>query len=153
MVYAEVNLKSLLGDVVEQLAKPAEAAAARISLSLEAETVRADRQKLFQILKNLLENALIYRREGIPPEISVAALPAEGGGVLFRVSDNGPGVLETEKDMIFEIFRRGSASRGKPGTGVGLALVKENVSQMGGIIRVESEPGRGAAFSFRLPPR
>ncbi len=146
----EIDVNSIIREVLNQLSRQVESSGANIEVKVSVPDVKADRQKLFQILKNLVENALTYRRDGVPPRITVSVSPAADGGAVFAVSDNGLGVQEAERDTIFEIFRRGSASRGRPGTGVGLALVKENLSKMDGTIRLESTPASGSTFSFTL---
>jgi signal transduction histidine kinase len=67
------------------------------------------------------------------------------------VTDNGPGIPVGEQDGIFEKFRQGSGGHGKPvGTGLGLPISRQIIEHLGGQIWVESEPGKGATFSFML---
>lgn len=146
-----VNLRSLMGEVIGQLDKKVKSTGADIEMNLAVETLCVDRQKLFQVMKNLVENSLTYHREGIAPLISIEAMSPEESFALFKVTDNGLGIPENERELIFGIFRRGSTSNGKQGTGVGLALIKENVTRMGGRIWLESKPGSGSTFFFRLP--
>ncbi len=110
----------------------------------------ADRQKLRQILLNLVGNAVKYTPPGTP--ITVTAEPGEGC-VRFAVIDQGPGLSAAAQEHLFEKFRRvrGPGTGRVPGTGIGLYLCKHLVEAHGGQIGVESEPGQGATFWFTLP--
>jgi signal transduction histidine kinase len=117
----------------------------------EVPPVSADRDRVKQVLLNLLTNAAKFcdpRRGRI--EVRVAAA---GGEVRVDVSDNGPGIAPTERARVFEKFRQaGETLTGKPkGTGLGLPISREIVTRLGGRMWVESEPGEGATFSFTLP--
>ena len=115
--------------------------------------IRADRDKVTQILINLLSNALKYSPGG-----RVQVLAARKNDFLeVRVQDEGPGIALAEQPRLFERFGRlsnpvGSGERAKPsGTGLGLFLTKHLVELQGGTMRVESEMGKGSAFIFTLP--
>jgi signal transduction histidine kinase len=109
----------------------------------------ADERKFKQVLLNLLSNAIKFT----PPkgEVTVRAL---GGAdaVEISVSDTGVGISPADQALVFEEFRQvGAADRKAEGTGLGLAISRRFVELHGGSIRVASEPGRGATFTFRLP--
>jgi signal transduction histidine kinase/methyl-accepting chemotaxis protein len=111
--------------------------------------VRNDRDKLKQILLNLLSNAAKFTEQG---EIRVSAWQ-ENGTLKLAVSDTGIGMKREALDQVFEEFRqaeRTTASR-YGGTGLGLAIVKKFITLMGGEIRVESEVGKGSTFTLRIP--
>nr|WP_239154752.1 ATP-binding protein [Streptomyces sp. SID14446] len=118
--------------------------------------VRADPDRLYEILVNLLVNAAKYAadRPDRTVEIAVATVPTQDGAgreqaVLVR--DNGIGIPPGRQSEVFDLFRRlhGPAEYGG-GTGVGLAVVKRIVERHGGRLWLESEPGRGTAFYFTL---
>jgi signal transduction histidine kinase len=120
----------------------------QIEPNLPLVDVEADRIR--QILVNLLTNAHEYSPEGA--SIEVAARVA-GVDVEIAVSDDGPGIPESQLEHIFERFTRGDAglTQRVGGTGLGLAISKSLVELHGGSIAVASAPGCGSTFSFRLP--
>jgi signal transduction histidine kinase len=107
-----------------------------------------DRVRFERILGNLLENASTHG--GGPTRITIEPSPVKRS-VLMAVEDCGPGVAASERNRIFERFARGSAARHRIGTGLGLALVAEHASALGGEAWVEDRPGGGARFVVRLP--
>jgi signal transduction histidine kinase len=103
-----------------------------------------------QILLNLLDNALKYRRADVVPELKLSATAA-GEHVLIQLTDNGIGMPIEYQDKIFQVFQRLHHEHEYPGTGIGLAIVAKAARAMGGEVSVESSPGRGSTFSVRLP--
>jgi signal transduction histidine kinase len=120
----------------------------RIDPSLPLIEVEADRIR--QILVNLLTNAHDYSPEGASIEVTGRVMDAD---VEIAVTDNGPGIPETQLEHIFERFVRGDAglTQRVGGTGLGLAISKSLVELHGGTLAVESTVGVGSTFSFRLP--
>jgi signal transduction histidine kinase len=112
--------------------------------------VEADRDRIRQVLVNLLTNATEYCPEGA--RIEIEARPA-GAEVEVAVRDNGPGIPPEQLEHIFERFTRGDAGMTQRvgGTGLGLAISKSLVELHGGTIDAESAVGRGSTFRFRLP--
>ncbi len=112
--------------------------------------VAADKDRVRQILINLVENAIKYSPDGGTIELGVESFE---GLVLFRVLDEGLGIPDDEHPRIFEKFYRldPDMTRGIGGTGLGLYICKELVERMGGRIWVESRQERGSAFFFELP--
>ena len=111
--------------------------------------VFADPVRVEQVLRNLLSNAVKYSAKG--GHIRITGEPMDGR-VAIRVSDEGVGIPKEQLDKIFEQFYRApSASRTAGGTGMGLVVCRRLVEAHGGCIWAESEPGRGATFTFTLP--
>jgi signal transduction histidine kinase len=114
-------------------------------------SVRGDRDRLTQVLVNLLSNAQKFcpAQDGVVE----ATLTRDNQALVIRVRDNGPGISPAAQAMIFEKFTQvHSPETGKPnGTGLGLFITKNIVEQHGGSIRVESQEGAGACFEVRLP--
>ena len=112
--------------------------------------VRADRQRLMQVLLNLLSNATKYNQPG--GRVVLLHSQTVGGSIRMAVSDTGPGIDPLLHDRVFEPFDRLGAERTSiEGSGVGLALSRHLVEQMGGSVGFESAPGEGACFWLDLP--
>jgi len=111
--------------------------------------IRTDKVKLEQILSNLLRNAIKFTEEGAVH----FRYDREGDMLLFRVSDTGPGISKDLIEVIFDRFikTREGTRNNEGGSGLGLAISKSFVELMGGTIWVDSEPGKGAVFSFSIP--
>jgi signal transduction histidine kinase len=124
----------------------------KASLHTEIEAARVVYREglLRQVLWNLVENGVKYRRDNVEAEITVSGHVAAGFYEL-RVSDNGPGVLPDDAPHIFEPLYRADLTRHIPGTGLGLSIVKRIVEAGGGRISLQSQPGRGTTFILRLP--
>ncbi len=105
---------------------------------------------LQQVLSNLIDNAIKYSRQSRPPRVGITAeaLPA---GCRLTVTDNGIGFDMAYHDRIFGLFNRLVRGNEFEGTGAGLAIVKKLVQKLGGTIRAESAPGKGATFFVELP--
>ena len=117
--------------------------------NLDPDTIHAlaDRDRVVQCLVNLMENACKYSPPESPVEIGCRC---QQSVVLLSVRDHGPGVPSDERDQVFERFRRGRNKADIPGTGIGLAVVKTLVEQMGGSVGVEDAEGGGAVFVLAL---
>jgi PAS domain S-box-containing protein len=111
-------------------------------------SVHADRDRILQVLSNLIVNALKFTPAG--GEVTVTASGLEGG-VLVSVRDNGPGIEPEMRDHLFDRFWKGHRSGGG-GAGLGLAIVDGILAAHGAKVRVETEVGAGTCFSFVLPP-
>lgn len=104
---------------------------------------------LFQVFQNLIDNALKYRKAGVPPVIEISFTETETQW-SFKVKDNGIGIDSQYFDKIFTIFQRLHGKAEYEGTGMGLTNAKKIVESLGGTISVDSEPGKGAEFSFSI---
>lgn len=113
-------------------------------------TVFADKQKIKQVLVNLIENALKYGNEN--GTITTGCYAMDEGHVYVEVSDDGPGIAEEHLARIFERFYRADRSRSRAigGTGLGLAIVKHIVEAHGENVTVRSKVGVGSSFGFTL---
>lgn len=109
-----------------------------------------DRQRVDQMLKNLLSNAMKFTEQGAV-SLTVAAQP--GNGVIFTVRDSGIGIAEDQQESIFEAFRQadGTTNRRYGGTGLGLSISRDLARLLGGSISVTSAPGQGSIFTLVLP--
>jgi two-component system phosphate regulon sensor histidine kinase PhoR len=112
--------------------------------------LRADNQRIHQVLINLLHNAISYTPEGGSITVETTPVP---GGVEVSVTDDGIGIPLEDLSRIFERFYRVDKGRSRElgGTGLGLSIVKHIVEAHGGHVRVESKPGKGSRFTFFLP--
>lgn len=107
-----------------------------------------DPVRISEIVTNVLTNAIRYTPAGGTVTVDCGR---DANSLVFRVTDDGPGVREDERAKIFERGFRGSAGAGLPGSGIGLALVKDFVERQGGSIDVSDGAGHGATFTVRLP--
>ncbi|SNS70355.1 His Kinase A (phospho-acceptor) domain-containing protein [Belliella buryatensis] len=108
------------------------------------------RVQLIQVFQNLLRNALSYHKEETSPEIHIT-FKEDKREYLFAIKDNGIGIKPRYQERIFNIFQRLHTHDEVAGTGMGLAISKKLVSNMGGKIWVESEEGKGSTFYFTIP--
>ncbi|HZI11667.1 MAG TPA: ATP-binding protein, partial [Myxococcus sp.] len=115
-----------------------------------APQVRGDRDRLIQVLTNLVSNAVKFSPRDA--QVTVRAAQEPDGRVRFSVADRGPGISAEQKRRLFGRFQQldSSDTRSKGGTGLGLAISQAIVDQHGGRIDVESEPGQGSTFTFTL---
>ena len=109
-----------------------------------------DRQRLEQILKNLLSNAFKFTEKG---SVEMHVTRHGEGQVAFAVRDSGIGIPVDQQDVIFEAFRQadGTTNRRYGGTGLGLSISRELAQLLGGTIEVSSEPGAGSVFTLIVP--
>jgi len=110
-------------------------------------TVPVDPHLLRNILYNLLSNAIKYSPDGTPVVVNLELQP---GYIQITIADKGIGIPSEEQEHLFDRFFRGSNTTGISGTGLGLSIVKRYLDLMGGSITVDSQPGHGTTFSFRI---
>jgi signal transduction histidine kinase len=111
--------------------------------------VYGDRQRLFEVLQNLIDNAAKFMGTQTEPQIKIGVQGELMGNPVFFVRDNGIGISPQFKDKVFGLFDKLNAQ--SEGTGIGLALVKRIIEFHGGHIWVESAVEKGATFFFSLP--
>jgi Na+/proline symporter/signal transduction histidine kinase len=154
-----VDLRDVIQQAVAATGQLIEERGAAVVLDLDgadgsaqaaATLVWADRDRLVQVLVNLLSNAAKFApREG--GRVEVQLRPANGD-LRVCVSDNGPGIPESDLDLVFEKFRQSASGGEKPiGTGLGLPISRQIVENFGGRIWAEGGAGKGATLCFQLP--
>jgi CheY-like chemotaxis protein len=150
----EVDLSSILDETLELM--HGRAYTKGIVLELEESpdlprTCKSDPLRLRQILLNLLSNAVKFTETG--KVVLAAGLDESKQHLVFRVTDTGIGITDSQIDVIFNPFEQGdnSTTRKFGGTGLGLAITERIVKLMGGSIQVDSRPGQGSIFEVRLP--
>ncbi len=157
MKFEELDLRSSIEFILSSLKPQADGKSIRLHMEIPEKlpSVYGDREKVEQILTNLVGNAIKFTQEG--GEISVSAKPFENEGNLdmaaISVRDSGIGIPEDQLERIFEKFHQveDSLRRSIAGTGLGLAITKGLVEAHHGRIWVESEIGKGSTFTFTLP--
>ncbi|CAG9218887.1 Two-component hybrid sensor and regulator [Paraburkholderia sabiae] len=114
------------------------------------ETIFTDGQRVAQILRNLLSNALKFTEHG---EVALTVAVSDADTLRFDVRDTGIGIAADKLEMIFEAFQQadGSTSRHYGGSGLGLSISREFARLLGGRVSVASEPGKGSVFTLWLP--
>ena len=150
LLITQVSLPEVIEGVVRPL-RPL-ASARGVHLEVEAPDARsqADPQRLHQALTNLLENALKFTPRGGTVRVTGWQ---RGDEVGVTVRDDGPGIPREARRHLFDRFYRVDSARGRDvgGSGLGLAICREIAAAHGGHVWVESEEGRGSAFSLALP--
>ncbi len=147
---ADVDINEVLSDTVARAATASSMVEFKPDLDPRLPIVTGDRDRLVQVVSNLVNNAVKYSPEGGTVTISSRA---EGGYALITVADTGLGIPPDEIVHVFERFRRvrSGAAQSIAGTGLGLTIVKQIVEMHGGKIWVESAVGHGSAFHFTIP--
>jgi len=151
LVLERVDLAQMIGETVEAFAPLAHSRRVEVDTRLaEGLAATMDPARFRQLLLNLLDNAVKF---GPPGQHIGVTLERTGEHGLLRVTDQGPGVPESEREAIWEPYYRGaSAERAAVGgSGIGLAIVKDAATRMGGRVGVEAAPGGGAVFFVQLP--
>ena len=152
--WTELNAGSFLEGVAQVVQPIAAARGVGFFMELHPDlgTIEADEAALSSALVNLLENGVdacaVPRGDGLSGAVRLRAAPAAGGGIELAVADNGVGMDRATRERLFTLF---FSSKGSGGTGIGLYLAKQIITQHGGTIAVESEPGKGSCFRVLLP--
>ena len=143
------DLAPLITRVVNEAGPLAEAKHIKINSEVsELPALPLDTERMLQVLRNLLGNALKFTpRSGT---VRIAAW-SEVNNVIVSVTDSGPGIPKEHAAVIFDKFRQVPGSAKHPGTGLGLAIVKHIVQAHGGSVWVQSDAGCGSTFTFQLP--
>ncbi len=142
------DLAAVARDVAAELADAFRVKGVALDLVLEPVGVRGDADRLAQVARNLLTNALRYTPAG--GRVRVRTVPADGRATL-AVTDDGPGIPREDLPHVFERFWRGAQAGEVPGSGIGLTVARALARAHGGDILVRSEVGRGSTFTLALP--
>jgi signal transduction histidine kinase len=144
------DVASLLDDLRESFADEARERGIQVVVDCPADIggMRADPERLMQVLVNLVTNAFKFTPRGGVVSVHAASFPDE---IRFEVSDTGPGIPKDQLPRVFEQFFRATGSPSQPGRGLGLYIAKVLVEWHGGRLWAESPERRGAAFFFTIP--
>jgi two-component system phosphate regulon sensor histidine kinase PhoR len=145
-----VNLNQIAEEVIAQFSPQVKRKQLSISkeLSTELPTVPADKERVRQVIANLVHNAIKFTPAG--GRITVTSRAPEGA-VSLEVTDTGIGIPREDQARVFERFYKGDKARTGEGTGMGLAIAKHVIEAHGGSIWIESEEGKGSNLGFSLP--
>jgi signal transduction histidine kinase len=147
--FAQVDIEELVRETAAVVSMGQDEVSVRTRVAASLPLVRGDRERLRQLLLNLLTNAVKYTVVGDEIEVLAAA---EDGKLAVSVRDHGPGIPFEEQRLIFEKFGRvNQGGKSTPGAGLGLFIARSIAEAHGGSLAVESEPGAGATFTLRLP--
>ena len=148
----ELNEVVDMGEVVEEVREWLKDALveAKATISYSAlPKIQGPKVRLAQLIRNLIENAIKYRRPHVPLQVAVGAIPGRSEW-LFTVADNGQGFDPVVREEIFDVFKRFDTGNAQ-GTGMGLAICRAVVESAGGKIWSVGRPGEGATFYFTWP--
>jgi PAS domain S-box-containing protein len=146
----DVDINEVMSEAIARAGSSTTTVEFKADLDPRLPIVAGDRDRLIQVVSNLVNNAVKYSPDG---GVVTMSTRSEGGFALVSVSDTGVGIPPDEISHVFERFRRvrSGAAQSIPGTGLGLTIVKQIVEMHGGKIWVESAVGHGSAFHFTLP--
>lgn len=148
-----IDMNPLLLEVYEYIQEKEEAKKRNFGISIPQAPwplpyVSGDRDLLFLVVHNLMDNALKFSAPGDTIELRAYE---DGSRLIVEVADTGLGIRESERAFIWDELYRGEDARGIPGSGLGLALVKSIIQRHNGTVAVRSRSGQGTVFSFALP--
>ena len=147
--FEDVDLAQVIRDTAAAAARSQDEVAVEARVREPLPTIRGDRERLRQVLVNLIDNAVKYSSPGDAVKVEAHAM---NGRVLIEVHDNGPGIPAQHQNVIFEKFGRVHGETAKPGTGLGLFIARSIAEAHGGSLAVRSHPEQeGATFTLLLP--
>jgi len=145
----EVNITEMVNAIYEDLKFSAESTMQFISEIQEPSVIISDKARLNALLKNIIGNAVKYRRTNIDNSFVKFVMKHQRNNIVMEVSDNGMGIAEKSISKIFDMFYRGTSS--SMGTGLGLYITKEILNKLGGRVAVESKLNEGTKMTITLP--
>lgn len=143
-----VDIGSLVREVTADLKAALEEAGATVRAN-DLPSVRGDSRQLYQLIRNLVDNSVKYRRPDVPLQLRLSSSPA-GDSVEIVYEDNGQGFCPEDAERVFGIYER-VGSREISGLGLGMAICRRIMERHGGTITAEGRPGEGASFRMRFP--
>lgn len=146
---SDIKTSDLLKETINHLQKSIEDHSALIEIGDLPDTIKGNPFKIGQIFSNLINNAIKFHKEGVPPHIFIEGKDA-GEDWQFSVKDNGIGIKKEFQEQIFLLFKKLYTTSNYPGTGLGLAICEKIAEQHQGKIWVESDEGEGATFFFTI---
>jgi PAS domain S-box-containing protein len=149
MELEDVSMNKVVEDVQLLLKAAIQEKNAKIDIGNLPDIV-ANKTAITQLLQNLIGNALKYQPDKQIPHIQIKADQTHAGW-LFSVADNGLGIIESQREKVFEVFQRLHSKQKFTGTGIGLSICKKIVERLGGKIWVEANLPQGCLFKFVIP--
>ena len=163
-MYENVNLADIIKEVLEDLELSVQEKDAVIRVDA-LPVVQGHARQLHQAFQNLLDNALKYSQPDVQPRVHIRSRMVYGADLpesvlkldmsqqfyLIEVEDNGVGFEQKNAERIFQVFTRLHGNADQKGSGVGLSIVQKVISNHGGFVWAESEPGKGTTFYIALP--
>jgi len=146
-----IDLAPVVADILTERADTRDGRPEPIISCGQLAPVYADPILLRQLLDNLIGNAIKYTPAGTAAKIDISSVAGPDGMTHVVIADHGIGIPPEQANTIFQAFQRGAGSEGYPGTGLGLAICARIIGRHGGQIGVETNPGGGSRFWFRLP--
>ena len=148
----DTDIYALCAEVVEQVLQehPSQSRDIDVQVDPSANTMFVDSQLLHEVLRELLNNAIVYSDDGT--KISVSA-KKRGKSIDIRIQDEGCGVLHEDRDRIFDRFTRGknAVAKAPDGNGLGLYFARRTAAAMGGTLTIEKSSSRGTLVRIRIP--
>jgi signal transduction histidine kinase len=147
--FANVDMSAVVREVLSDLEASITDSGARIVIGALPD-VSGERVLVAQVLRNLLTNAIKYRKKDRLLEVRISGRTLQDGDVEIAVADNGIGFDQEYAEQIFKPFHRLHSHTEYPGTGIGLAVCRKILERHGGGVRAEGRPGEGATFRIKL---
>ena len=144
-----VDMASVIREITSDLKSVLEDAGATVHAD-DLPSVRGDSRQLYQLVRNLIDNSIKYRRPEAPPELRFSS-QRDGDWLEILYEDNGRGFAPEDAEKVFGVYER-VGSR-EEGSGLGMALCRRIMERHGGTITAEGRPGHGASFRMRFPMR
>ncbi len=145
-----VELNTVINEIKESLATTIDEKQAIIIVNNDLSRKKLNATKIYFLFKNLMENAIKFNQSEIP-EVQIGCNEVEGQ-LIYYVSDNGIGIDQDYRDVIFEMFKRLHNRADYEGSGLGLSVCKKIVEELGGRIWIDSQKENGTTFYFTLEP-